>query len=59
MFYVHVSHDDLLQSYMLAHDNLLIDQSHKLQKRIEKLEVEKTQFDRLAADNRALEAKIK
>ena len=33
MFYVHVSHDDLLQSYMLAHDNLLIDQSHKLRQR--------------------------
>lgn len=58
MFYVHVSHDDLLQSYMLAHDNLLIDQSHKLLQRCEKLEVEKTQFDRLAAQIRALEAKI-
>ena len=59
MFYVHVSHDDLLQSYMLAHDNLLIDQSHKLQKKVERLEVEKNQFDRSAARIAALEAKIK
>ena len=35
---------------MLAHDNLLIDQSHKLQKKIEKLEVEKTQIEALALE---------
>jgi hypothetical protein len=43
---------------MLAHDNLLIDQSHKLRRQVEKLEVEKTQFDRLAAQIARLEARI-
>ena len=43
---------------MLAHDNLLIDQSHKLQKKIEKLEVEKTQFERLAAEIREIKKVI-
>ena len=33
---------------MLAHDNLLIDQSLKLMQRIQSLETEKSQFDRLA-----------
>ena len=44
MFYVHVSHDDLLQSYMLAHDNLLIDQSHKLQRKVERLAWKRPRF---------------
>jgi integrase len=57
--YVRVTVDDLLRQYLLAHDNLIIDQSHRLMERIQKLEVEKTQFDRLAAQIKALEAKIK
>lgn len=44
---------------MKAHDNLLISQEKKLRQRVQKLEVEKSQFDRLAAQIRALEAEIK
>ena len=47
--YLKITTEDLYNQFMLAHDNLLIDQSHKLQRKVEKLEVEKTQFDRLAA----------
>lgn len=47
--YVHISPEQLYKSYMLVHDNLLIDQSHRLRERVQKLEVEKSQFERLAA----------
>jgi integrase len=57
--YLKVSSTDLYKSYMLAHDNLLIDQSHKLRRQVEKLEVEKSQFERLAAKIAAIEQKIK
>ena len=57
--YLKITTEDLYNQFMLAHDNLLIDQSHKLQRKVEKLEVEKSQFDRLAAQIKALEAKIK
>jgi hypothetical protein len=57
--YLKITTEDLYNQFMLAHDNLLISQEHKLQKKVEKLEVEKTQFDRLAAQIKALEAKIK
>jgi hypothetical protein len=56
--YVHISPEQLYESYMLAHDDLLIDQSHRLRERIQKLEVEKTQFERLAAKIAAIEQKI-
>ena len=35
---------------MLAHDNLLIDQSHKVRRQVEKLEVEKTEIQALALE---------
>ena len=54
--YLKITTEDLYNQFMLAHDNLLIDQSHKLQRKVERLEVEKTQFDRLAAQIAALEA---
>ena len=38
--YLKITTEDLYNQFMLAHDNLLIDQSHKLQKKVEKLEVE-------------------
>ncbi len=44
---------------MLAHDNLLISQEHRLRERVEKLEVEKNQFDQLAAEIQALKRRIK
>ena len=40
--YLKITTEYLYNQFMLAHDNLLIDQSHKLQKKVEKLEVEKT-----------------
>ena len=45
--YLKITTEDLYNQFMLAHDNLLIDQSHKLQKKIEKLEVEKTEIQAL------------
>lgn len=56
--YVHISPEQLYKSYMLAHDDLLIDQSHRLLERVQKLEVEKTQFERLAAKIAELEARL-
>lgn len=51
MFYVHVSHDDLLQSFMLAHDSLLIDQTalenNKLQKKVTVLQERNDRLDKL------------
>jgi len=57
--YLKISIEDLYNQFMLAHDSLLIDQSHKLLKRCEKLEVNANQFERLASQIKALEAKIK
>ena len=48
--YLKITTEDLYNQFMLAHDNLLIDQSHKLQKKIEKLEVEKTEIQALALE---------
>jgi len=48
--YLKITTDDLYNQFMLAHDNLLIDQSHKLQKKVEKLEVEKTEIQALALE---------
>ena len=48
--YLKTTTESLYQSFMLAHDNLLIDQSHKLQKRIEKMEIEKTEIQALALE---------
>ena len=57
--YLKITTEDLYNQFMLAHDNLLIDQSHKLQKKVEKLEVEASQLQRLQAAVQRLEAKIK
>ncbi len=45
--YLKITTEDLYNQFMLAHDNLLIDQSHKLLRRCEKLEVEASQLQRL------------
>ena len=45
--YLKITTEDLYNQFMLAHDNLLIDQSHKLQRKVEKLEVEKTEIQAL------------
>jgi integrase len=59
LIYTKMSEDEMLDEYMKAVDNLTIDPANRLRKKVEKLEVEKTQFDRLAAQIAALEAKIK
>lgn len=56
--YLKVTPDDLLAQYELAHDNLLISQENRLMRKVEKLEVGKTQFERLAAQIAAKEQKI-
>jgi integrase len=53
------SFDFIVSEYWKAVDNLTINPENKLRRKVEKLEVEKTQFDRLAAQIAALEAKIK
>jgi site-specific recombinase XerD len=56
--YVHETKEKLLVEYLKGHDNLLISQEHKLRQRVEKLEVERSQLDRLALQLAALEKKI-
>ncbi len=50
---------EMLHEYEKAIDVLTIDPANRLQRKVEKLEVEKSQFDRIAAQIAALEAKIK
>ena len=54
--YVHTGGDELLAQYLKAHDNLLIDQSHKLQKKVERLEADAGQLQRLQAAVQRLES---
>jgi hypothetical protein len=53
------SFDFIVSEYGKAIDALTIDPTKRMARRIQTLEVEKTQFDRLAAQIKALEAKIK
>ncbi|MGB8160699.1 MAG: hypothetical protein WCE93_11190 [Nitrososphaeraceae archaeon] len=46
--YLKITTEDLYNQFMLAHDNLLIDQSHKLQKKVERLEMDKSKLDTLS-----------
>ena len=46
--YCKPSEEDLQEEYMKAADNLTINEENRLRKKVEKLEVEKTQFDILA-----------
>ena len=50
---------DLLNEWLKFADELVLSEEARLRERVEKLEVEKTQFDRLAAQIAALEKKIK
>jgi site-specific recombinase XerC len=43
--YLKITTEDLYNQFMLAHDNLLIDQSHKLKREIEVLTIEKSKVD--------------
>jgi integrase len=51
--------EEMLDEYMKASDRLTINEENRLRKKVDKLEVDKTQFDRLAAQIRAVEAMIK
>ena len=57
--YVRITEKKLMQEYEKAIDLLTIDPANRLRKKVEKLEVEKSQFDRLAAQLAALEQRIK
>jgi hypothetical protein len=57
--YIKINPDDLLAQFEKAHDSLVIEPSMRMRRRIQKLEVEKNQFDRLSAQIKALEEKIK
>lgn len=57
--YLKITPDDLYNQYMLAHDNLLISQEKKLTRRVQKLEVEKTQIEALALELEKVKKAIK
>jgi integrase len=50
---------DLLDSYLTVVNSLTLNEEFRLRQRVEKLEVEKSQFDVLAAEIEALKRKIK
>lgn len=56
--YCKPSETDLQEEYMKAADNLTINEENRLKRKVEKLEVEKNQFDKLAAEIEALKRKI-
>jgi hypothetical protein len=57
--YVRVTEEELFSEYDKAIDLLTIDPANRLQKKVEKLEVEASQLQRLQAAVKALEMKIK
>lgn len=57
--YVKISPNDLFKSYMLAHDNLLISQEHKLREKVEKLEVERSEIQTLHYELKKLKQALK
>lgn len=57
--YLKITTEDLYNQFMLAHDNLLIDQSHKLQKKIERLEVEKSEIQSLRLELEKVKLAVK
>ena len=57
--YCKPSEADLLDEYMKGVDNLTINPENRLRRKVEKLEVEASQLQRLQAAVTALEQKIK
>jgi integrase len=57
--YCKPSQADLLEEYMKGVDNLTINEENRLKRKVQKLEVEKTQFERLASEIEALKRKMK
>ena len=58
-YYVRITEQKLYEEYQKAIDVLTIDPVNRLQKKIEKLEVEKNQFEQLAAEIREIKKVIK
>ena len=56
--YLKITTEDLYNQFMLAHDNLLIDQSHKLKRKIEVLTIEKSKVDQALADIQDMKTKL-
>ena len=57
--YYKPTEDEMLDEYMKAVDNLTIDPANRLQRKVEKLEVEASQLQRLQSAVQRLEAKMK
>lgn len=57
--YCKPSESDLEAEYMKAVDNLTINEENRLKRKVEKLEVEKNQFETLAAEIEALKKKMR
>ena len=57
--YIKTTPDDLLEQFEKAHDDLVIEPSMRMRRKIEKLEVEASQLQRLQVAVKALEAKMK
>lgn len=57
--YYRPTEDEMLEEFEKAIDHLTINPENRLRRKVEKLEVEKNQFERLAAKISAIEAKIR
>ena len=58
-YYVRISEQKLYKEYEKAINNLTINEENRLKARVEKLEVEKTQFQSLAAEIEMIKKKLK
>ena len=56
--YYKPTEDEMLEEYMKAIDNLTINEENRLRKKVEKLEVEASQLQRLQAAVQRLEEKM-
>jgi integrase len=56
--YYRPTEDEMLDEFMKAVDNLTINEENRLRKKVEKLEVEKNQFEQLAAEIREIKKVI-
>jgi integrase/recombinase XerD len=58
-YYYRPTEEEMAQEYMKAVNNLTINEENRLKMKIEKLEVERSQFETLASKIEAIEKKIK
>ena len=56
--YVHVTPQELLKSYSVAHDDLLISQEHRLREQVETLTIEKSKVDLALSQLQEMKKKI-